>query len=95
MSMTKAELNSSRTAGLTFKINAWVKVCQVECFTFASPPNRFPDQIRDSPSKEDQITLHLKEFLGSWAVGGWRTASSFLAHSKVVSFAALRRARHL
>lgn len=31
---------------------------------------RFPDQLSDSPSKEDQTTSHPKAFLVSWAIGG-------------------------
>jgi hypothetical protein len=74
--MKKAALNSSRTAGADFlkltgegSSSGMLHLLAVEC--------RFPDQleVRDSPSKEDQTTFHLKEFLASWAIGGRRTAT--------------------
>ena len=85
-----AELNSPRTAGADFLKLMSEGLSWMECFTslHLAVECRFPG---DSPSKEDQTTFHLKEFLGSWAIGSRWTATSFLAHSKMMSFAGFKR----
>ena len=78
------------TYGRDCEISGWsLKACQVECFTSFNWVS-LSDQVRDSPSKADQTTFHIKEFLGSWAIGGRPTATSYLAHSKMMSFAGFK-----